>query len=172
MLKNVFALVVCIIILSGTVSATKGIINPTYIDPGTGGGDVVYLGVDKKLTYSEYGDAGVEDHSGLFYIDQNGYYLGTSQKVSASIKSLGFGYVVTYAEIGEKFDTGGKGAVYATIEVPIKISGSISLSFGEASYRVDVCIKDLTTGSVTCFNADSQDFSLVGIKDINRQNIV
>ncbi|AEC52216.1 hypothetical protein PNA2_1301 [Pyrococcus sp. NA2] len=85
------------------------------------------------LYTSEYGNTGVEDHNGLFHIKQNKYYLGSSQKVSTSIESFAFGDVITCAKAG------GEGTAYATLEIPIKISGDVSLSFGEASYKVDVC---------------------------------
>ncbi|WP_256359065.1 hypothetical protein [Pyrococcus sp. NA2] len=43
MLRNILILVLGIVIRSGIVGAANGTINPEYFDPGTGGGDVVYL---------------------------------------------------------------------------------------------------------------------------------
>ncbi|MBO8174660.1 MAG: hypothetical protein H0Z18_05325 [Thermococcus sp.] len=171
MLRKLLSLMLGLFVLGaigGIVSATEKI-SPTYIDPGSGGGTVVYLGVDQKLTYAEYGKSGVEDHNGVFHVNKNQYYLGSSQKVSTWIETAGYGYVITYVAVGEKFDIGGTGSAYAAIDVPIRINGWIDVGFGDASYKVDVCIRDLTTGALTCFNVDGQEFHQTGNKPIDKQ---
>ncbi|RLF91805.1 hypothetical protein DRN82_01705 [Thermococci archaeon] len=85
--------------------------SPTYLDPGSGGGTVVYLGIEQNMVSREL------NHNGLFHTNRNEAYLGSSQKVFTWIEAIGYRYAITYASVGEKFDIGGTGDAYATIEI-------------------------------------------------------
>ncbi|USH00187.1 hypothetical protein K1720_01535 [Thermococcus argininiproducens] len=153
----------------GKITSATEEIFPIYLDPGNGGGTIVYLGNDQTLTYAEYEDKGVNDHNGVYYILKNEVYAKDAQKVSTSIEAVGFGYVETYAAVGEKFDIGGTGSASAAIEIPVQINGWVDLGFGEASYKVKVYIKDLTTGAITSFIIDEEEFQQTGNKQVNKQ---